>query len=433
MKNCKKVYLGICADIVHHGHINIIKEASRLGSITVGLLTDKAIATYKRIPILSYEERKQIVENIKGVEKVIPQNTLSYRSNLLLEKPDYVIHGDDWKSGPQENIRKEVIETLNEWQGELVEIPYTKNVSSTSIQNKIKQINSPQRRIQMLRRLIESKDIVRIIEAHNGLTGLMVETITAENKQFDGMWLSSLTHSTSKGKPDIQYVDITTICNTINEIFDVTTKPMIVDLDNGGKTEHFKFAVRTLERIGVSAVIIEDKIGNKRNSLFADTSNQTQDDKDSFGHKIKEGKKSLQTNDFMIIARIESLILGKGVQDALERAKTYVDSGVDGIMIHSKVKDTSEIVSFCKEFSKFRGNVPLIVVPTSYNHLLESDLKKLGVNVVIYANHLLRSAYPSMKRVMTKILVNERSLECDEDCLPIKQIISLIPTEPSSK
>jgi len=431
VKQNKKVYLGMCADILHHGHINIIKEASKMGIVTVGLLTDKAIASYKRIPILSYKERKKIVENVKGVEEVIPQETLSYKSNLLSLKPDYVVHGDDWKKGPQEDIRKEVIETLTKWSGELIEVPYTKNVSSTSIQDKIKEFNSPLKRTSMLRRLIDSKKIVRIVEAHNGLTGLMVEKTIVDEKQFDGMWLSSLTHSTSKGKPDIQYVDITTICNTVNEIFDVTTKPMIIDLDNGGKTEHFKFALRTLERMGVSAVIIEDKIGNKRNSLFSDTSNQKQDDKDAFAFKIKEGKKALQTTDFMIIARIESLILEKGVVDALDRAKTYIDHGADGIMIHSKIKDSAEIESFCKQFDKFKNRVPLIVVPTSYNHLTEHQLAKLGANVVIYANHLLRSAYPAMKKVMTKILINERSLECDSDCLPISQIITLVPTEPN--
>ena len=421
----------MCADILHHGHINIIKEASKLGKVTVGLLTDKAIASYKRVPILSYEERKKIIENVKGVDSVISQETLSYRENLVLIRPNYVVHGDDWKTGPQKNIRQEVIDTLQEWSGTLVEVPYTKNVSSTSIQNKIKEFNSPQRRTSMLKRLIESKQVVRIIEAHNGLTGLMVEKTVINEKQFDGMWLSSLTHSTSKGKPDIQYIDITTICNTINEIFDVTTKPMIVDLDNGGKTEHFKFAVRTLERMGVSAVIIEDKVGNKRNSLFSNTSNQKQDDKEAFALKIREGKKAIQTKEFMVIARIESLILEKGVPDAIERAKTYIEYGADGIMIHSKAKDTSEIVSFCNQFKEFGEGIPLIVVPTSYNHLFEKQLSELGANVVIYANHLLRSAYPAMKKVMTKILTNERSLECDEECLPIKQIIRLIPTEPS--
>tara|TARA_R110001599_G_scaffold48399_2_gene139338 strand:- start:947 stop:2248 length:1302 start_codon:yes stop_codon:yes gene_type:complete len=433
MINNKTVYVGMCADILHHGHINIIKEATKLGKVTIGLLTDEAIASYKRVPILSYEERKKIVNNIKGVFEVIPQKTLSYKQNLMIKKPDFVVHGDDWRTGPQKNIRKEVIQTLKQWGGEIKEVQYTKNVSSTFIQNKIKEMNSPQKRSSMLKRLIKSKKIVRIIEAHNGLTGLMVEKIKANGKEFDGMWLSSLTHSTSKGKPDIQYIDITTINSTINEIFDVTTKPMIVDLDNGGKTEHFKFAVRTLERIGVSAVIIEDKIGNKRNSLFMDTSNQTQDDKGSFAHKIKEGKKCLKTKEFMIIARIESLILEKGVTDAIQRAKTYIESGVDGIMIHSKIKDTKEIVEFCKKFEKFRGETPLIVVPSSYNHLFEKQLIELGANVVIYANHLLRSAYPSMKNVMEKILINERSLECDDDCLPIKEILNLIPTEPDLK
>ena len=426
----KIVYVGMCADLIHHGHLNIIKNARKYGKVIVGLLTDSAIASYKRLPALNYEQRKIVVENINGVYKVIPQETLDYIPNLEKIKPDYVVHGDDWKEGVQKQTRQCVVDKLGEWCGKVIDIPYTKNVSSTKLHNYLKDIGTtPDIRRKLLKRLIESKPIVRILETHNGLTGLIVEKTKVKNDEFDGMWLSSLTHSASKGKPDIQYVDITTVTQTLGEIFDVTTKPMIVDLDNGGLVEHFKPMVRSLERLGVSAVIIEDKMGNKRNSLFEDTSNQLQDTIEDFSYKISEGKKSLVTKDFMIMARIESFILGNGLKDAIERAEAYRKAGADGIMIHSKSKTPDEIISFCEEYKKFKKIVPLVVVPSTYNKVTEKQLTDIGVNVVIYANHLLRSAYPSMVDTATSILQNKRSYEANDNCLPIKQVLELIPND----
>ena len=426
----KVVYIGMCADLIHHGHLNIIKEAKKYGEVIVGLLTDSAIADYKRLPALNYEQRKIVVENIKGVGKVIPQETLDYIPNLEKLKPNYVVHGDDWKTGVQKKVRQQVIDKLNQWGGKVIDVPYTKDVSSTKLHNHLKEIGTTSDiRRKMLKRLIESKPIVRILESHNGLTALITEKTKVNNDEFDGMWLSSLTHSASKGKPDTQYVDITTVSQTLGEIFDVTTKPMIVDLDNGGLVEHFKPMVRSLERLGVSAVIIEDKIGNKRNSLFEDTSNQLQDSIEDFSYKISEGKKSLVTKDFMIMARIESFILGNGLEDAIERAEAYIKAGADGIMIHSKSKTPDEIISFCEEYNKFKKRVPLVVVPSTYNKVTEKQLTDIGVNVVIYANHLLRSAYPSMVDTATSILQNKRSYEANDKCLPIKQVLELIPND----
>ena len=421
-------YVGMCADIIHHGHLNIIREAKKHGNVMVGLLTDSAIASYKRLPTLTYMQRYEIVKSIVGVHTVVPQETLDYIPNLEKYKPKFVVHGDDWLEGVQKQVRQKVSEKLKEWDGEIVDVPYTEGISSTKINNHLKEIGTtPEVRRKMLSRLLESKPIVRVLETHNGLTGLIVEKTKVGNDEFDAMWLSSLTHSTSKGKRDNQYVDITTVSQTLSEIFDVTTKPMIVDLDNGGMIEHFKYTVRTLERMGVSAVIIEDKIGNKRNSLFEDTSNQKQDEADDFAEKISEGKKSLVTEDFMIIARIESLILGKGFNDALDRARTYIDGGADGIMIHSKEKDIKEVITFCIMYKKFDKKVPLVVVPTTYNQITEKDLIDAGVDIVIYANHLLRSSYPAMVSTAKTILKNKRSYECDSKCLPIKDILELIP------
>lgn len=436
MKKIKKkekiVYVGMSADLIHHGHLNIIKKARELGEVTIGLLTDKAIASYKRLPLLTYNQRKAIIENIKGIQHVVPQNTLDYANNLKKLKPDFVVHGDDWKNGVQKSTREKVIKTLSAWGGKVVEIPYTKGISSTQLYQSIKEIGTtPAVRMKRLRRLIESKKIVRIMEAHNGLTGLIVENIQVKNDKkvndFDGMWLSSLTDSISKGKPDIEAVDLTSRMQTINSILEVTTKPIIFDGDTGGIPEHFVFTVRTLERLGVSAIIIEDKIGLKKNSLFGTDVEQKQDNIENFCHKISTGKKAQITDDFMIIARIESLILKNGMDDAIKRAKAYINAGADGIMIHSKEKVPDEILDFCQKYKKFKKKVPLVVVPSSYNHIYEKDLAKAGVNIVIYANHLLRSAYPVMTKTAISILKNERSLECDELCMSIKDILTLIP------
>ena len=428
----KKVYLAISADIMHHGHINVINEASKLGEVTVGVLTDEVIAGYKRFPLLSFNERKTIIESIKGVSKVIPQESLDYVPNLRKLKPDYVVHGDDWQTGEQQNIRERVIKTLEEWGGELVEVPYTEGVSISKMDEALQAIGiTPQNRMKRLRRLLEIQPVVRIMEAHNGLTGLIVEkTRVMKNgqvRQFDGMWVSSLCDSTAKGKPDIELVDLTSRLNTINDILEVTTKPIILDGDTGGQIEHFTFTVKTLERLGVSAIIIEDKVGLKKNSLFGTDVEQQQDSIENFCHKISEGKHAQVTEDFMIIARIESLILKVGQEDALKRAAAYIDAGADGIMIHSKEKDPAEILEFCREYAKLPKRVHLVAVPSSYAQITETELHQAGVNIVIYANQLIRSAYPAMVNTAKSILENERALECGEYCMPIKEILTLIP------
>lgn len=432
-KKSKKVYIGMSADLIHQGHLNIIAEGRKLGKVIIGLLTDEAIASYKRLPLIAFDERKLILENLKGVDEVVPQTTLDYIPNLIKIKPDYVVHGDDWKTGVQREVRERVINTLSEWGGELVEPKYTEGISSTDLISAIKaQGITPGKRMKTLRRLIDVKPIVRILEAHNGLTGLIVEKTSIEKDghkiEFDGIWESSLTDSTAKGKPDTELVDFSSRFSTIEEILEVTTKPIIVDGDTGGRIDHFKFRVKTLERLGVSAIIIEDKIGDKRNSLFGTTVPQEQDSIEHFSQKIHEGKRSQVTTDFMIIARVESLILQKGMDDALKRSKAYIAAGADGIMIHSKKTDGKEIIEFCEKFQKFDRKVPLIVVPSTYAHMTESELQDLGVNVIIYANHLLRSAYPAMIDAAQSILGNSRAKEAsDEYCMSIKDIITLIP------
>jgi phosphoenolpyruvate phosphomutase len=433
-KEPKKVYVGLCADLLHHGHINIIKEGRKLGEVIVGLLTDQAIASYKRVPLIPYEQRKIIVENIKGVSAVVPQENFDYVPMLRKIKPDYVVHGDDWKTGIQANVRQRIIDVLKEWGGQIVEVPYTTGFSSTKLQENMKEVGvTKDMRMKRLRRLFEFKPLIRILEAHNGLTAKIIENTSVERdgvkREFDGVWISSLTDSVSKGKPDTGLVDLTSRINTINQVLDSTTKPIVLDGDNGGEIEHFSFMVRTLERLGVSAVIIEDKIGLKRNSLFGTEVNQVQEEVSKFAEKISRGKKSQLEQDFMIIARIESLILGKGIYDALIRAKAYINAGADAIMIHSKEKDGQEILDFCKEYIQMENKVPLVAVPSTYSQIREEELADAGINMVIYANHLLRSAYPAMKKTAEKILLNGRAYECEGDCLPIEEILNLISGE----
>jgi len=428
----KKVYVAMSADLIHHGHINIINNAKKYGEVIIGLLTDSAIASYKRLPFLSFEERKTIVENIKGVSEVIPQETLDYVPNLKMIKPDYVVHGDDWREGIQKQTRERVIEVLKEWGGELIEIPYTDGISSSKLNTALKEIGiSPELRLKTLRRLLYAKPIVRVLEAHNGLTGLIVEHTKvikdSQPKEFDAMWISSLTEATAKGKPDIELPDLSSRTNVLQDILESTTKPIIFDGDTGGQTEHFVYLVRTLERLGISAIIIEDKVGLKKNSLFGTEVLQEQEEVHKFANKITAGKKSQVSDDFMIIARIESMILGKGIYDALIRAKAYIEAGADALMIHSKEKDANEIIKFCEEYSKFEKKIPLVAVPSTYSHITEKELADLGINIVIYANQLLRSAYPAMKKTAESILMNERAKEAEEFCMSIKEILNLIP------
>lgn len=421
------------ADIMHPGLINIIQEGAKYGDVIIGLFTDKAIATHKRLPYLTYEQRKNVVENIKGVSEIVPQDDWSYVPNLVKYKPDYIIHGDDWLVGPDKYIRDEVFKVMEAMGGKVIEIPYTKGITSSGLASEMDALGTtPEARMKSLRRLISAKPIVRIMESHCGLTGLIIEhtkvQVGDQTREFDGMWASSLTDSTSKGKPDIEAVDLTTRLHDLNDSIEVTTKPIIYDGDTGGKTEHFVFTVRTLERLGVSAVIIEDKVGLKQNSLFGTDAVQTQDTIEGFCAKIKAGKDAQVTRDFMIISRCESLIAGKPVEDALERCHAYVAAGADGIMIHSKNKDGMDIKEFCLRFREKDDHTPIVVVPTTYAQFKEDELASWGINIVIYANHMLRSAYPAMVKCAESILKHERCLEAsDEYCMPIKQILNLIP------
>lgn len=421
------------ADIMHPGLINIINEGAKYGDVVIGLFTDKAIATHKRLPYLTYSQREIVVRSISRVADVVPQDEWSYVPNLLKYKPDYIIHGDDWLEGPDKYIRDEVFKVMESIGGEVIEIPYTKGITSSGLARELESLGTtPQARMKTLRRLISAKPIVRIMESHSGLTGLIVEqtriTLGSEVREFDGMWASSLTDSTSKGKPDIEAVDLTSRLHDLNDTLEVTTKPVIFDGDTGGKTEHFVFTVRTLERLGISAVIIEDKVGLKQNSLFGTDAVQMQDTVEGFCAKIRAGKEAQVTRDFMIIARCESLIAGKSVDDALARAFAYVAAGADGIMIHSKSGDGADIRDFCLRFRETDSHTPIVAVPTTYSQITENELAGWGVNIVIYANHMLRSAYPAMVRCAESILENGRCQEASEAyCMPIRQILNLIP------
>ena len=435
MPEKKRVFMCMSTDVVHGGHIEIINQAAELGELTVGVLTDEVVSAYKRYPLLSCEERMKIVAGLKGVAHVIKQTDISYREPLKTLRPDYVVHGDDWRIGFQKPVREECIRLLEEYGGKLVEFPYSRSEQYDQLESAARsQLSIPDIRRGRLRRLIEQKGMAVCMEAHTGLTGLIAEKTTVMEqgtiRQFDGMWISSLCDSTIKGKPDTELVDFSSRLNTINDIMEVTTKPIILDGDTGGLTEHFVYMVRSLERLGVSAVIIEDKTGLKKNSLFGTEVAQEQDSMENFCHKIAEGKRAQKTKDFMLIARIESLILEKGMEDALARARAYAAAGADGVMIHSRRKDPDEVFEFIRRFRTENRHTLLVGVPTSYNSVYEEEFKERGVNVVIYANHLIRSSYPAMCQTAESILRCHRAKEADEQyCMSIKNILTLIPEE----
>lgn len=427
----KTVYTVFSIDFLHEGHINILKQASKYGEVIVGLLTDEAIVSFKNITHFPYEKRKFIIENVKYVSKVIKQDTLDYTKNLKLIKPDYVVHGDDWKFGIQKQVRQKVISTLKQWGGKLIEPKYTQNISSKKIREEIISAGTtPDVRKSKLRRLLNAKPIVKILEAHSPISGLIIEKLSVTKKnqflEFDGMWSSSLTDSILRGKPDNQSVSYSTRINWINEIFEVTTKPLIFDADNGGRLEHIKYLVNQLERIGVSAMIIEDKVGLKKNSLFRDQKGVEQDTIDNFTKKIQAAKKASVSSDFFVISRIESFILGKNLNDALKRAEAYSAAGSDAILIHSKEKTPKQIFEFAKKFSKSKYQIPMVCVPSTYSHVHESELIKHGFKIVIYANHMMRSSYPNMSLIAKKILLDKRTSKIEKKITTIKDILTLI-------
>lgn len=427
----KVVYTCFCTDIIHEGHRNIIEQAKAYGRVVVGVLSNKAMIRYRRFPTVSFEARVEMVRAMEGVDEVIVQDEVMYDEIVRRLRPDYIIHGDNWREAPLSVIRANVIKVLEQYGGELIEVPYTYNENVKRLDDRIREkLAMPEYRRGRLRQLIQLCPIVKTIEAHSGLTGLIAEKTIVESRdgldQFDAMWVSSLCDSTAKGKPDIELVDMTSRFRTIDDIMEVTTKPVIFDGDTGGLTEHFVYTVRSLERMGVSAIIIEDKTGLKKNSLFGTEVEQSQDSIEHFCEKIKAGKEKQLTDSFMIIARIESLILEKGMEDALKRARAYVQAGADGIMIHSRKKEPGEVLEFCNMFRREDAVTPLVVVPTSYNSVTEEELQAHGVNIVIYANQLLRSAFPAMEQTARDILMHHRAKEADERLMPIKEIISLI-------
>lgn len=427
----KTVYTCFCTDVIHEGHLNIINLAKKYGKVIVGVLNDECAIKFNRFPTVTFDERMVMAKKIPGVDKVVVQDSIMYDKVVQELHPDYVIHGENWKTGAMKAIRDNVAKLLKEYGGKIIDAPYTSNENVRHIDAIIREkLAMPEYRRKRLKQLIKLCPIVKTIEVHSGLTGLIAEkTIVArkgELSQFDAMWISSLCDSTAKGKPDIELVDMTSRFRTIDDVMEVTTKPIIFDGDTGGLIEHFVYTVRSLERMGVSAIIIEDKTGLKKNSLFGNEVKQTQDSISHFSKKIAAGKKVQLTEDFMIIARIESLILEEGMEDALKRAKAYVKAGADGIMIHSRKKDPTEIFTFCDEFRKADSKTPLVVVPTSYNQVSEEMLAAHGVNIVIYANQLTRSAFPAMQQTAEDILKFHRAKEVDDRLMPIKDIITLI-------
>lgn len=429
----KTVYMCFSTDIIHSGHINIIQKAAQLGRVVAGVLCDRCVAIYEKYPLLPEQERVKILENITGIDRVVVQNDIYYDEVIRKLRPDYVVHGDNWRTGYQKPVRERVIETLKEWGGELVEFPYTSNETLATISQSLEsRVGMPETRRQWLQYKMKSGEITRVMEAHDGLSALLVERTKVgqpgKESVYDGLWISSLCDSTVKGKPDTELVDLTARLQTVSQILDVTTKPIVFDMDTGGMLEHFVYNIATIEKAGVSAVIIEDKTGLKRNSLFGTSVEQHQESIDNFCEKIRAGKSVIKSGNFMLIARIESLILKQGLEDALARAMAYVEAGADGIMIHSKETSPQEVFAFCDQFRAVDPVTPIVAVPTTYCSVTEEELLARGVNMVIYANQLLRASYPMMEKTARSILEHHRALESEDMCMSIKHILSLLET-----
>ncbi len=433
MRKVKTIYVPMGADILHSGHLNIIKTAKKYGEVIVGLFTDAAIGEYKRLPLINYKQRLEIMKNIKGVDRIVKQDTWDYSKNLKKIKPDFLIHGDDWKVGIQKQTRLNVLKLLGKWGGKLIEVPYTNENKIKISKNNISEIFfNPNTRVSRLKRLINSKKIVRFIEGHNPITGLLIENLSInfkkEHREFDGIWSSSLTDSVSNGKPDNQSLELSTRISNLNSTMEVTTKPVLFDADNGGRIEHLPYTIRNLERLGVSAIAIEDKIGLKSNSLFKVQNKNNHDTIENFCLKIKTACETRRSEDFLIVARIESFILGKNLNDALDRAEKYSKAGADLILIHSKLETPKEVFKFAKQFKKSKYYKPMVAVPSTYSKVTEKQLIKNGFKIVIYANHLLRAAYPAMEKVAVNILKNKRSFEIEKNIISIKKILNMIPS-----
>jgi phosphoenolpyruvate phosphomutase len=428
----KTVFVVMSAEIFHPGHLNIIKVARDLGEVTVGLATDRFNARYKRLTLMSYEDRKAIVENINGVKNVIAQDTLDLAPILRELRPDYFVHGDDWKFGPLKAVRQQVLEVMQEWGGVLVEPPYTEGISSTKLNAAWRSIGAtPETRIRHFRRMLEFQPVVRLLEVHNSLSGIIIERTLVEgnerDKEFDGMWYSDLTDSLAKGKPNSSFVDLTSRINTIHGILESTTKPLIVEAGNGGITEHFVSTVKTLERLGVSAVVIADKVGYEGAVFSLNGNEPVQEDVNDFARKIASGKKTQVNKDFSIITQINSLVMHEDVENALRRARVYIEAGVDALMIHSNVETLTDFFEFCRSYRNLEDKVPLLAAIPARSSLDEDQLISAGVQFIVYPDQLLRAAYTSMLNAAKTLLIQARASDVDELYAPISEICDFVP------
>ena len=428
----KIIYLGLTADLIHAGHINIINEALKYGQLLIGLITDQAISKEKRLPLLSYFDRKALLLNIKGVKDIVPQEDWDYSINLQKYKPDFFIHGDDWNTSEYKIIKNNCINVLSAYGGKLIEIAHTPNINSDLVVDKIRKLkNVSSLRQNTLKRLLQSKSFIKIIEVHSPMSAMIIDNLKINNERgsnfFDGFWSSSLSDSTLFGRPDIESLDIASRLNMINNIFHATTKPLVMDIDTGGLLEHLEINIKTIEQAGVSAVVIEDKKGLKKNSLFGNEVIQHQEDVKVFQEKIKLINTIKVNDNFLCIARIESLILDKGLEDALHRASSYVDAGADMVLIHSRKKTPDEVFLFANEFKRDHPNIPLACIPTSFYTVTEGLLQDKGFNLSIYANHLIRASYKHMEKIAKSILTYQTSQYIEEDIESVKDILNLIP------
>ncbi len=405
----KTVYVGMSADLVHPGHINLLREAASLGRVTVGLLTDRAISSYKRMPFLTFEQRRAVIEHIAFVTAVVPQDTLDYTDNLRLLRPDFVVHGDDWRNGVQAQTRRRVLDVLREWGGTLVEPPYTEGISSTALRMAAMDIGfAPGVRQRRLRRMLDCKPLVRVMQAHDGLSAHIVdrleETTQGAPREYDAIWVDSLAGAPIRGKPDPLPFDLSSRLVTLHEILDATTKPLICNAGGAGHAAGVTAAVRTLERIGVSAIVIDTEVTDRRAVPAMAASAPPQDDMAAFIREIAAARDARVTPDFMIIARINDRTRDCGADRMMARAAAGVDAGADAVMCDSDPVNPDGIFDLCRRYRRLMNGHPLLVGLSGTEGLQEHDLASAGASMVVYTDTLLRAAREAMISAASQVL-----------------------------
>jgi len=426
MASEKTVYVGMVGDMLHVGHINILKTAARLGRVTVGVLTDRAVVGYKRLPLLAFEDRVRVVESIADVAAVVPQKTLSYVENLRALRPDYVVHGDDWRYGDQvSRARAEVIATLGEWGGELVEVAYTKGISSTAIHRSgaADALFSGTRQGR-LRRLLAAKPTLRIVEAHSGLSAKIAAEVRGPDGAtgFDAVWQSGLTDAIHRGKSDGGAVDRGRRLQAVEEILDAGPLPLIYDGRAAGRPETVFDLTRALDKAGVSALCLGDRSDPDRTGPEMSPAETVA--------QIEAVRAACPTGAVMAISRIVVAAPGNGgsgaLDRALDRALALLEAGSDAVMFDSAADTAEPILDIAARLRRQRRDVPLFAAQSDRWGAPIHRFENAGIDAVVYETHLLRATVAPMRRAATALLAEGTGPA--PDLTPLPELRGLFPS-----